>query len=336
MTEQELYQQYKKKFEPQLKSLEGKRIRIQLLYYLAIIIFITMVWIMANGLIPFVPALFILIFAEAFTIVFVNIQLKSYRETFKSKVVGKIVSLVNKGYSYKHEQHISIKTFNESKIFALRAAHVMGDDYIKGKVKNTQFAFSELRAWSRTREIKRPNILAVLIRYMFSLRRIQYLDQYRKNGGLIFKGLFFHADFNKQLLESTFVLPDLAEKMIGKSGQMFQRSGFHGQLVKLENPDFEKQFVVYSTSQQEARYVLTPQMMEAILDIKTKYKKKMYLSFTGSNVNLAIRFSKGLFEPRIHTSGVRFSDIVKMFDMLNLIETIITEMNLNTRIWTKS
>lgn len=335
MTEQELYNQYKKKLKPQLKSLEVKRITIQLLYYLAVLIFITMVWVMSNGVMPFILALFILVFSEAFTIVFANQRLKRYRDAYKRQVVSKIVSLVNRGFGYSHEQHISLKTFNESRIFSQKAAYVMGDDFVKGKVKETQFAFSELRAWSRTREVKQPNILAVLVRYLFSLRSIQYLDQNRKNGGLLFKGLFFYADFNKLLSESTFVLPDTAEKLLGKGGQLLQRSGFHGQLVKLENPLFEKQFAVFSSSQQEARYVLTPHMMEAILNIKRKYKKKMYLSFTGTNVYIAIQFGKGLFEPRIHSSGVRFSDMEQMYDMFQLIETIITEMNLNTRIWTK-
>ncbi len=59
------------------------------------------------------------------------------------------------------------------------------------------------------------------------------------------------------------MLPDFAEKLLGKFGQKFQKSFTHGKLVKLENPEFEKEFVVYSSGQQEARYILTPVMMEA-------------------------------------------------------------------------
>ena len=46
-------------------------------------------------------------------------------------------------------------------------------------------------------------------------------------------------------------------------------------------------------------------------------------------------FNKDLFEPRILKSGVRFEDMEQMNEQFNLIQTLIHEMNLNTRIWTK-
>ncbi len=41
-----------------------------------------------------------------------------------------------------------------------------------------------------------------------------------------------------------------------------------------------------------------------------------------------------MFKPTVKR-GVAYSDIEEFSMILNLIETIITEMNLNTRIWTK-
>jgi hypothetical protein len=335
MDQKVLQKLYKEQLEPQLIALERKRKWIVLLYCLTFVVCGIMVWVIVNGLMPLWPAFFVLIFIEVAIVSFINFFHSNYLSIFKGEVLGKIVSLVNKEYTFDHEKSISLETFNQSKIFPARAAYSIGDDYIEGKIGSTVFAFSELRAWQHTREIQKPGLLSILVRYVLALRRLQFYSPYRKNRDLIFKGLFFYADFNKHLSESTFVFPDIAEKLMGKSGQMLQRSGFHGKLVKLENPEFEKHFVVYSSSQQEARYVLTPLMMEAILNIRAKYRKKIHLSFTGDNVYLAFRFGRGLFEPRLFSSGVRFSDMVQMFDMIKLIETIINEMNLNTRIWTK-
>lgn len=335
MEQKELEKLYAVQLEPVLLLLEKKRIRIQYLYYFAFLFALGVLFIIAYKLLPVVPALFLLIFVEAFTIIFININYSSYHAAYKSEVVAKIVKLVNSSYTFDNNKYITLENFNQSRIFPHKAAYVIGDDHIEGRIDKTVFTFSELRAWSRTREKKRTNIFAIIVSYLFNLRRLQFFDHYRYNNGLLFKGLFFSADFNKNLSESTFVLPDLAEKLFGKSGQALQWSKHHGQLVKLENQDFEKQFVVYSSSQQEARYVLTPLMMEAILNIKNKYRKKMYFSFTQSRVNMAIRYKKGLFEPRIHTSGVKRTDMEQILDLLNLIETIIREMDLNTRIWTK-
>ncbi len=106
------------------------------------------------------------------------------------------------------------------------------------------------------------------------------------------------------------------------------------ELVKLENPEFEKIFSVYGTSQQEARYIITPVMMEAMVQIYKQYKRKMYFSFLGANVYCAIPMGKNNFEPKIWRK-VKYKDVEEMFSLFSLIEVIIREMNLNTRIWTK-
>lgn len=62
----------------------------------------------------------------------------------------------------------------------------------------------------------------------------------------------------------------------------------------------------------------------------------MHFAFIGERVYCAIEFDKGLFEPRVMKSGVKFSDVEEMYCLFGLIETIIHEMNLNIRIWTKN
>jgi hypothetical protein len=76
-------------------------------------------------------------------------------------------------------------------------------------------------------------------------------------------------------------------------------------------------------------------MMEAMVQIRKKYKREMYYSFVGSRVYIAMSFAEDLFEPRIFKSGVRFEDMETMSEHFGIIETIVHEMNLNTRIWTK-
>ena len=69
------------------------------------------------------------------------------------------------------------------------------------------------------------------------------------------------------------VLPDVAERCFGSLiGNFFQKMNFSdGSLVKLENPDFEKLFSVYSHDQIEARYILTPLFIIGIVILSTAY-----------------------------------------------------------------
>lgn len=46
------------------------------------------------------------------------------------------------------------------------------------------------------------------------------------------------------------------------------------QNVKLEDPVFEREWEVYATDQIEARYILTPALMERMLEIKRRFGGK--------------------------------------------------------------
>ncbi|MGE4289978.1 MAG: DUF3137 domain-containing protein [Salinivirgaceae bacterium] len=238
-----------------------------------------------------------------------------YRKQFKKEVVSRIINLINTDFQYFPDSYTSEGFFLQSRLFNQKPDRYRGDDLVTGKIEKTDFEFSEIKAEYKTETTKDGK------------RQTEW--------HVIFNGLFFHADFNKHLQGTTFVLPDTAEKLLGKFGQKLQKMSSRGELVKLENPEFEKAFVVYSSSQNEARYILTPVMMEALVDMKKRYKRKMHFSFIGERVYCAVSYNKGLFEPRILKSGVNFDDVTEMYHMFGLIETIINQMNLNTRIWTK-
>ena len=152
----------------------------------------------------------------------------------------------------------------------------------------------------------------------------------------IFKGLFFIGDFNKDFAGQTVVLPDTAEKLFGRIGQKLQSLNiFRGKLIKLEDPEFERAFAVYGDDQIEARYILSTSLMKRIVDFKKKTNRKIFLSFIGSMVFVAVSYTKNLFEPRIFRTLLDFEPIREYFEDLQLALGIVDDLNLNTRIWSK-
>ena len=66
-----------------------------------------------------------------------------------------------------------------------------GDDYVKGKIGDTYIEFSEIHSEYKTQNNKQTT------------------------WHIIFKGLFFIANFNKNFKSETLVLPDVAQKAFG-------------------------------------------------------------------------------------------------------------------------
>lgn len=224
---------------------------------------------------------------------------KEYRLEFKAKIVKSIVRFIDHEWEYAANECISPETYEKSEIFRKEYDTYNADDLITGNIDKTDFECSEVHTEYVTSGKKRK-------------RRT------------IFKGLFLHADFHKYFSGRTFVLP--------KEESLWEADG--ESIVKLENPDFERLFSVYSTDQIEARYILTPTIMEAILRLRKKHRE-IYFSFIDSRVFCAVKIHHDLFEPRTYRSNANYQDVTRMYTLIKTNTAIIHELDLNTRIWTK-
>ncbi len=236
---------------------------------------------------------------------------------YKSKVITPIVHFLEPSLKYSYSDSISLNSFLNSKLFLLSVDRFKGEDYISGKIDKTDFAFSEVKAEHKTESTNEDG-------------------RTKESWTVIFKGLFFKADFNKNFKGEYFVLPDFAEKKFGQLGNFFQKlSKQRGELIKLEDIEFEKEFVVYGSDQIEARYILSSSIMSRILEFKKKSGKKISISFVDSNIYIAIPYDEDIFKPRYYRTVVNEKATTEYYNVLDLVINIIEDLNLNTRIWSK-
>lgn len=236
---------------------------------------------------------------------------KELKAKYKAEIINEMVSFLDPSLTYNSTSFISQSEFENSKIFTRNIDRYRGDDLVVGNIGKTEVRFSELNALYETKDKEGTKYVS------------------------LFKGIFFIADFHKDFVGETIVLPDTAEKLFGKLGTMLQKMNVsRPDLVKLENPDFEKAFVVYGTDQVEARYILTPALMERIMDFQKK-SGKIYLSFLHSKVYIAISLSKNLFEPPLFRSMLNYKLVEDYFKYMILVVSIVEDLDLNTRIWSK-
>ncbi|MFV0376987.1 MAG: DUF3137 domain-containing protein [Mangrovibacterium sp.] len=310
---------YQTQLAPALLALEAERKTVvkRILLSTAILLLGVLFFIVGRGATYAIVAGVVIVIGAIISYAFASERYNLYKQAFKNNIVPKVVASIDPSWCYSPQSHISQAEYYQSRLFEKRCDRFKGDDLITGMIGKTDFRLSELHTEYRTVTVDNKG------------RRSEQWHT-------IFKGLFVHADFNKEIKDQTFVLPDTAERLLGKWGQKLQSFDPRGQLVKLENPEFETYFVVYASNQTEARYILTPIVMEALVTMRKQFNTEIAISFVGTRVYFAFSFSQDLFEPRLFSSGVRFTDIEQMQYQFNMITVIINELNLNTRIWTKT
>ncbi len=258
------------------------------------------------------PLCFVVIPTAVLAWLICNFLIRGYRCQFKGSVIQKLVHFIHPDLVYTPEEGIARDTFKHSELFKHRIDRYHSEDQVYGTFGVTRMGFSEVHAEYKTRSNK------------------------QNHWHTLFRGLFFVADFNKHFQGKTMILPDTAERLFGRFGKKLQSWNMsRDQLVKLEDPDFEREFVVYGSDQIEARYILSTSLMARIMAFKQKTDKRIHISMVGSHVFVAIPYEKNLFEPRLFTSLLRFQPIAEYMADLQLGMGIVEDLNLNTRIWSK-
>jgi hypothetical protein len=304
------------KIYPDLEFLEIKRVKIFNYLKIVGIVLTILSFVIFAYLNKFVDFFSLVIpvlgtFITIFTFIY-KIKVAGFSSLYKDFVIEKLVLFVDKSLRYDKFGKISKHEYKKSQLFSQPIDRFSGDDLVSGNINGIDIKFSELH-----HKVKVEN------------------DKGRTYYQTVFQGIFFIADFNKNFKGTTIVLPDSSEKFLGSLSHIFQSFSGKGELVKLDNPEFEKEFVVYSNDQIEARYILSHSLMQNILNLKRAVEQNLYISFIDSKIYIAIHFNKNLFEPKIYKKVANFDDIKFYFQTISLSVDIVQYLNLDRKIWTK-
>ncbi|MBU0632284.1 DUF3137 domain-containing protein [bacterium] len=299
--------------EKERTDLKNKIIKISIVLFLIIF---ALFYVITNGLKEInIDLILIFLFGAAAIGGFIyNLMIKDYATSFKTRVIEPLIKEIdaNLRYNpmYKVEEHI----FVNSKLFTSNIDRYNGNDYVTGQIDSVDITFSDVHAEKKHKDSKG-----------------------RTTWSTIFKGLFIVTSFNKHFSNSTIILPDSAETLFGSLiGSWLQSNNFgRDQLIKMDDPEFEKEFVVYGNDQIESRYILTHSMMQRILELKKKTGQKVYISFVDGQMYLAIEYNKDLFEPSVFRSLLEYQVAMEYVKTLQLTIAIVEELKLNQKLWSK-
>jgi hypothetical protein len=241
-------------------------------------------------------------------------MIQGYAKDFKTKIIAPLIGAIDTHLLYNPDFVISQHLFTRSQLFKHTIDRYSGNDYVKGSIEGVALEFSDVHAEYQTKDSKG-----------------------RTQWHTLFRGLFLVSEFNKHFKSRTVILPDLAEKTFGNliGGWLQSNNISRDDVIQLDDPEFEKKFVVYGNDPIEARYILTHSMMKRIVEFQKKISHPLFISFVHNHIHVAIATQKDLFEPSIFTSLLDYKQAMEYVNTLNNTIGLVEELKLNEKLWSK-
>ena len=243
---------------------------------------------------------------------------KRYCAAYKSQVIPALVRSLQPDMAYYREGNFGEHWFQNSGLYEQEYNLYESEDYLTGYIGETDFQIGE-----------------ILVQHETAWRDEHGQKQTRTK--TIFDGLLAVAAFPGKFAGDVFIIPDFAEKHFAWLGRAFQKLGTdHDEdLLRIDNPEFERAFVVRATDPEKAIELLTPEMQEQILTLRTRLGKDLRLAIRGAQLFIAIPSSKDWFEPRIARPASCPDQVQDLLRQLTACFRIVEDLSLNTRIRTR-
>lgn len=138
-----------------------------------------------------------------------------------------------------------------------------------------------------------------------------------------FRGMFGWCRTSRRYEGDILVLPDHLEDKAGYLAHHVQalQKRFHARLVRLEDPEFERRFVVYADSEVSARMLLTPAMMRRMTALRDAFGRDLMFSFSRGCLYYAASMPQGFLRLRPASLGGG-----------RMLETVCNDITLSGRV----
>ena len=220
-----------------------------------------------------------------------------------STIVKQAIDSVFENAVYDHNGKLSEYIVRNTDMgFPFDFDEIHGNDYVRGTYKGLNVEMSDIKLVDVTVTYDKDGHAQV-------------------NKTTVFKGLWLVCDFGKKLT---------ADLRLAERGALGKKIALGG--IKTESEEFNKHFHIQSENEHEVFYILTPHMMEYILQMDARGKGSTYMRFIREGkVHIAINSNRDSFEVKGHKIDVdslrgKFAEEIKyitdIIDELRLVDTL--------------
>ncbi|GHU98911.1 hypothetical protein FACS1894159_02120 [Bacteroidia bacterium] len=230
----------------------------------------------------------------------------------KSGIIERIVKFISPGAQFVMHGHISRPEMMASGLFSDGHYTLSGSDLVIGKYRGVPFQFCNL-AVEVEKRVKEKN----------------------EGPSYAFYGQFFVARFNKPFSSTVTIAPRTGLKGFFSDSETSLHIHSAGDKVQLEDPEFMKMFSVRAEDQIEARYILTPALMERIKQMALRTKGAFYICFHRDNITVANNNGKSSFvvDGKKSFTDNNYQTLIDFYNEIGAQFGLIDELKLNIKIW---
>ena len=305
---------YRTRLLPRVKNYEKKRIkalnvaRIRCLKSIPIIIVLLgIILAISNSDVlrkNTVSAFLISVGIISVIVVFIYSSINKYKTSIKGRIFPRILEFAG-DFVYKPNYSAPFAQYKKYDILPpFDPPASFSEDYVKGTYNNVNIEFFEARL----------------------MRGAHF-----KGKKAVFNGVIAKISVNKKFSSKTVIRADKGSFGDWVSGRKLPENQ---EVVRLEDPKFDKLFNVYSNDQIEARYLLTTTFMERLIEVEKAFgSQKIECCFYKQYLVMAIHLIKDWFEPGPITEIEDFrDDSKKLLADINSIFNICDTLQMDSEI----
>ena len=238
---------------------------------------------------------FAIVIGILITYLITNKDIKNFKDYYKTNIVVVTMKSIFEDISFDLNKGLPYKVLADTKMIYMGDRY-SSNDYFKGKYKNIAFEMSDV-------EIEEE--------HTDSEGHTSYTT--------IFKGQWYIFEFNKYFKSNMQV----CDRRFHIAKRNFMKK------VEMEDIDFNKKFRILANSEMEAFYVLTPNMMERIKQLRETTQGRFVLCFIDNKLHIGLNNNKDFFEASIFRK-VNFEEAVnKVKKEMSVITNFIDVLNLD-------
>ena len=254
------------------------------------------------------PFLGFALFAGAIimNVCFINGMRKKYSAAFKHVIVEDALKNIFSDVTFYPETGICKEVIEDTEMMSM-GNRFYSDDYVSGTYKGIHFEQSDVCIQNVTSNGKHTTTVTY------------------------FQGRWMIFEFNKKF-SCELQVRQKGFNYARKTGGWFkERREMYK--IELEDEAFNRDFSTYAVDEHEAFYILTPHMMQNIMNLGNSTDGDLLLCFVDNRLHVAVNNGKNAFEPPVF-SKINFDrESEKIYDEISVITRFIDEMDLDKELF---